>query len=154
MNKLKTAYHEAGHAIVAHFTGCPIESVSIIDDDESLGRCITPLPEGFQPDDQEDGSMEVLESHLAVCLAGAAAREILTGETVELMGNDLDGAIKLMGSLGGNSEQMNAAADEAQRRAKSILEREWAAVEALVGALLERGELDGEQTVAVIEGVR
>ncbi len=154
MNKVETAYHEAGHAVVAHFTGLAFETVSIIEDDESWGRCRTPLPEGFQPDEQGEGSLEVLKNHLAVRFAGAAAQEIFTGGFVEVEGNDLNGALHLVGSLAGNTDQMNAELEEARQRAKGILHREWASVEALAARLLEQGELDGEQAVAVIEGVR
>lgn len=148
MSKVETAYHEAGHAVVAYYMGLAIESVSIVEDEESRGRVHSPLPEGFQPDEQREGNIEVLESHLAVCLAGATAQELFTGEFVELEGNDLYGATRLMGSLG------DTASDEAEQRAKDILRTEWTTVEALAARLLEQGELNSEQAVAVIEGVR
>lgn len=155
MSKPETAYHEAGHAVVAHAQGLGFESVSIVEDEDSLGRCHVTLPEGFQPDERREGSVEILEAHLAVCLAGALAQELFTGESVELAANDLSGALKLVGSLGASSEQMNARIEEAEQRARGILHRGWPAVEALAARLLEQEELDSERTAAVIrEGLR
>ncbi len=88
-----------------------------------------------------------------VCLAGAAAQEVLAGdgEPVELAGNDLSGATLLLGSLGGSSDQMRAAADDAEERAEGILRREWAAVEAVAARLVERDGLDGDEVARIIE---
>jgi Peptidase family M41 len=149
MSKVQTAYHEAGHAVVAYFMGLTIEGVSIVEEDEeSRGLCFTPLPEGFQPDEQREGTVEILESHLAACLAGAVAQEMYTGETVQLEGNDLDGATHLMVSLD------YTCSDEVEQRAKDILRREWAAVEELAARLLEQGEINSEQAIAAMERVR
>ena len=115
-----------------------------------MGRCLTPLPKGFQPDEQEEESTDLIDSQLAVCIAGAVAQQMWIGRPVELNGNDLSGATKLISSLGGTPEQMSAIADAAQERAETILRREWSGVEALAADLLERGELTGEQAVATI----
>jgi cell division protease FtsH len=147
----ETAYHEAGHAVVAHRLGITMESASIVEHEDSWGPIHSPLPEGFQPDEQAEGSIEVLKKHLAVCLAGATAQEVLANKPVELTGNDLSGATTLLGALGGDTGQMSGAADEAWERARRILRRERAAVEAVAAALMERNELQGEAVARIIE---
>lgn len=98
-DRVKLAYHEAGHAVVAHFLGLVCTSVSIVADEESARRCHVPLPEGFQPDEQREGSTEVLEAHLAVTVAGALAVELFNGEPMDLEGQDFDSASILAASL-------------------------------------------------------
>jgi len=146
-----TAYHEAGHAVVAHALGLRVETVSVLEDEESLGRASIPLPEGFQPDDQGEGSVDLMERQLTATLAGAAAQRMFTGEDADLGGNDERGALSLLMSLGETSEEMSAVADAADGRAEAILREEWVAVEALAERLLEAGELTGYQAIASIE---
>ena len=94
--------------MVTHFLDLPFESVSIGEDEESLGRCFNPLPEGFEPDEHSEGSAEPIEKHLAACMAGAAAQEIFTGEFVNLRGNNISAALHLVQSTAGTFEQMEA----------------------------------------------
>ena len=52
-NKELAAYHEAGHAVVAHALGVEVESVSIVHYEGSMGHTTTPLPENADSSDEE-----------------------------------------------------------------------------------------------------
>jgi cell division protease FtsH len=74
--KRLTAYHEAGHAIVAHFSPAsdPIHKATIIPRGRALGMVMR-LPEG----DRISVSREKLETDIAVAMGGRVAEELVFG---------------------------------------------------------------------------
>ena len=74
--KRLTAYHEAGHALVAYFTPSsdPIHKATIIPRGRALGMVMR-LPEG----DRISVSREKLEGDLAVAMGGRVAEELIFG---------------------------------------------------------------------------
>lgn len=150
MDKQSTAYHEAGHAVVAHVLGLDIEKVTIIGDEESAGQCIAPLPENFMPYDDED--YELMEKHLMTNMGGAAADELRKGERPSLIGNDRDGAFDLVSRLaGGNEDEQLEISEQAHQKAKRILGSKWGAVESLAETLIRCEELNGDQAVEAMQ---
>ena len=142
------AYHEAGHAVAAHVLGIEVKSVSIVEEEGTLGRSISPLPRDFDPYAQ--GAEEVMRSHLVVGVAGAASEELLTGKLLSIKGKDLEGATKLLMSLAAVGAQTQEDGEWARKKAKSTLRYNWESVRALAEALLEHRELDREQIRAVL----
>jgi ATP-dependent Zn protease len=143
------AYHEAGHAVVAHALGVEVEGVSIMQDQGSLGHTTTPLPENVDSSHEEANAD--LEKHLITGVAGAASEELLTEELSELPGKDLVGVAKLLMGLEDAGAPVQADSAEALDEAKSILRDNWGSVRALAEALLEHEELDREGVLAVLE---
>jgi len=139
---VRIAYHEAGHTVVARSLGIEVEGVSIVEDEDSHGRSLSPLREGFDYYGDEDAD-EHLEDHLLVCLAGAVAEEKLTGKRPELEGNDRQGAgdILIRIAPGTNGAKMEESID----RARDILSENWSNVTTLAEALLEHGKLSAGQ---------
>ncbi len=91
-----TAYHEAGHAIVAHImpNAHPVNKVSII----SRGRAggfTWQLPE----EDRHLNSVADFKDDLAVMLGGRMAEEIIFGEITTGASNDLQKATQLSRSM-------------------------------------------------------
>jgi cell division protease FtsH len=84
--KEMTAYHEAGHALVAHAIpeAYPVHKVTIIARGGSLGLTSF-LPE----DDQRLISESAFKAQLAVALGGRSAEEIVYGEINTGAGQDL-----------------------------------------------------------------
>jgi cell division protease FtsH len=90
--KRNTAYHEAGHALVAKLTPGtdPIHKVSIIPRGRALG-----VTQQLPIDDRYTYSKEYLEKTLDVLLGGRAAEEIALHHMTTGAGNDLERATEL-----------------------------------------------------------
>src|SRR5256885_7707371 len=87
--KKNTAYHEAGHALVAAMTpgADPVHKVTIIPRGMALGLTMQ-LPE----DDKHTYTREYLEAMLAVLMGGRSAEEIFLGHITTGAGNDIERA--------------------------------------------------------------
>ncbi len=87
--KRNTAYHEAGHALVAATTpgADPVHKVTIIPRGMALGLTMQ-LPE----DDKHTYTREYLEAMLAVLMGGRSAEEIFLGHITTGAGNDIERA--------------------------------------------------------------
>ncbi len=75
--KLKTAYHEAGHALLAYFlpTQDPVRQISIIPSGRALGYTLNPSEE-----DKYSVYKNELKETISMLLAGRAAEEIVFGD--------------------------------------------------------------------------
>ncbi|CCF84185.1 hypothetical protein NITHO_3180004 [Nitrolancea hollandica Lb] len=134
-----TAYHEAGHAIVALLLGFSVESAGI---DLNGGYCIWNETLYVSED-------RFPESWAAVNLAGSIAREIATGEpdSGQLTQDEL--AVR---SLSVGPEGLEELLGQARSRAEEILQNSWPLVQVLARALLKYRRLQGEQIQDIIMG--
>jgi cell division protease FtsH len=85
-SKLATAYHEAGHVLVAKLVpGCdPVHKVSIIPRGRALGVTVQ-----IPTEDIYCYTKEMLDGHLKVLMGGRAAEELIFSTTTTGAGNDL-----------------------------------------------------------------
>ncbi len=86
VEKRKTAIHEAGHALAAHYTegNDPVHKITIIPRGRSLGlTAVLPEVEKF------NHTKSQLKAKLVYGLGGLAAEEVLVGEFSTGVGNDL-----------------------------------------------------------------
>ena len=90
--KKNTAYHEAGHALVAKLTPGtdPIHKVSIIPRGRALG-----LTQQLPIDDRYTYSKEYLEKALNILMGGRAAEELVLHHMTTGAGNDIERATEL-----------------------------------------------------------
>jgi cell division protease FtsH len=90
--KRNTAYHEAGHALVAAKTPCadPLHKVTIIPRGMALGVTMQ-LP----IDDKHTYTKEFLEAQLSVLMGGRAAEEIFLNHLTTGAGNDIERATEI-----------------------------------------------------------
>ena len=90
--KLTIAYHEAGHAIVGHYTphSDPVHKVTIIPRGGSLGSTWQ-LP----TEDRFLKSKKEMLDDIAVLLSGRAAEEITSGDVTTGASNDIERATKI-----------------------------------------------------------
>ena len=99
--KKNTAYHEAGHAIVAHVlpTMDPVQQISIIPSGKALGYTLNPPKE-----DKYSVYKNELKEKISMLLAGRAAEEIIFGDVSGGASNDIqratDIAKKMVTQLG------------------------------------------------------
>jgi cell division protease FtsH len=90
--KKNTAYHEAGHALVAALLpfADPVHKVTIIPRGMALGVTMQ-LP----IDDKHSYNKEYLETQLAILMAGRIAEELFMGHITTGAGNDIERATDL-----------------------------------------------------------
>ncbi|MBQ7172065.1 MAG: AAA family ATPase, partial [Clostridia bacterium] len=90
--KRKTAYHEAGHAIVAHKlpTQDPVQLISIVPSGRALGYTLTPPAE-----DKYSEYRRSLSEQIAMLLGGRAAEAIVFDDVSAGASNDIQRATQL-----------------------------------------------------------
>ena len=97
--RILTAYHEAGHAVIAIVVGRAVNKVSIIPGGNRLGAC--KMSKG-----RKKASQDALEADLLILLAGLAAEGRKSGRyNMGGAAQDLKNAEKLALSRAGNSRQ-------------------------------------------------
>ena len=133
-----TAYHEAGHAVVALALGRPVQHVTIHPDREHLGLCQFGKGATRPTDDW-------LEREILIALGGLAAEARHTGNYAwEEAGKDRRYVRALCVQRAGERQ-----AERLERRllakAEHLLARSglWKAVELIAGELLKRGAISG-----------
>jgi cell division protease FtsH len=171
--KRLTAYHEAGHAVVATLTAGsdPVHQATIIPRAQSLGH-VMQLPEK----EWKAVPMSRLLANLDVLVAGRMAEELTfgAGEITTGAASDIEQATKtatamvtiygMSGKVGlrrvqqterGYGEIAESEIDrliaEACERARRLLADRSAALEAVAAALLERETLTGPEIVSLVE---
>jgi ATP-dependent Zn protease len=134
-----TAYHEAGHAVVALALGRPVQRVTIVADREHLGTCAF-RKAVFRP------SEDWLEREALIALAGLAAEARFTGVY------ELDGAARDRRYVLELAQRRTGDARKAERLERRLLaktehllaqEEIWRAVTRLAAELLRAGTVSG-----------
>jgi cell division protease FtsH len=90
--KRTTAYHEAGHTLVARLLpgSDPVHKVTIIPRGPALG-----VTQQLPAEDRLSYSKEWAENRIAICLGGRIAEEIIFGQMTTGAGNDIEKATDL-----------------------------------------------------------
>jgi ATP-dependent Zn protease len=133
-----TAYHEAGHAVVALALGRPVHRVSVLPNQDRLGQC--EFRKGvFRPSD------DWLEQEVLISLAGLAAEARHTGDyDRDAAGRDLRYVHRLAVQRVGERS-----VERFERRMLAKVEHllagdgHWRAVELIAAELLAHGVISG-----------
>ena len=89
--KKKTAYHEAGHAVIAYKLDLdPVQQISIIPSGRALGYTLNPPKE-----DKYSEYKSELKKEISMLLGGRAAEEIIYGDVTGGASNDIERATKI-----------------------------------------------------------
>jgi ATP-dependent metalloprotease len=172
-----TAYHEAGHALVAIRTkgAEPIHKATIMPRGRALGM-VMQLPEG----DQTSMSRQQMLARLDVCMGGRVAEELIFGEDNVTSGasSDIHQATKLARAMVMKfglshkvgiqfiddrqhlspaqhdeiDNEVKRLLQEAYQRAKNVLDNNSKELHLLASGLLEYESLSGEEVVHLIDG--
>jgi len=144
-----TAYHEAGHAVIAHLGGQRVTGLELSEDGELAGACTSVR---LQPVHPSTASLEVVEQHTRCLLAGMVA-EVLVGERKgwDEACADLDLAVRLAMRQVGDCELVLPYLEAARAQVEDELRTHWETVEAVAEELLTAGFLDGPTTRAILD---
>jgi cell division protease FtsH len=171
------AYHEAGHALMAHLMGdmIPAQKVTIVARGQALGYTLN-----MPAEDRYLHTREEFVDLMKIFLAGRAAEQVVFGRITNGAANDLervtDIARRMVFEFGMSevapsrtmradnyalSEETKRLRDSEQARltdhayadAQRLLEKHRAALDRLAEGLLERETLDREEILALLEDV-
>src|SRR5207302_9592341 len=82
LERLATAYHEAGHAVVTVYLGHALRYVTIIPEGDTSGHALCPFPKGFnleQLDLLDRRTLNRAQDNIVILMAGGAAEARLRG---------------------------------------------------------------------------
>lgn len=146
----RTAYHEAGHFIVAHALGMKPRRVTIARRGESLGR--VHCAPGYATDGSSaEGDDERMEHDAIYSLAGyLAEKRFSESADVEMARHDLEHAGELAERLSGSAAEVERRYNALMARAAEAVEKNWPQIEKVAGALLERRTLSRKDVLALL----
>ena len=151
----KTAYHEAGHAVMARELRIRILRVTIVPAEDYDGLMVPGTQgRGFRPDiDVTTRTAERVEREIMVRFAGPWAASLYSGKKPRLEGPDFETSADLALYVASSEEGTNAYLEWLWIRTRDFLKHRpfvWSAVEALAKALLEQGTIGGRKAGAII----
>jgi len=134
-----TAYHEAGHAVMALLMGRSVQKVSIIPSQNRLGACTIQKGRAKQVRDK-------LEAEVLILLAGMAAEGRKSGRyNLQGASQDLRKVEKLALSRSGNAKQASKYIHRMLDKTQHLLSKPstWKAVKVIAEELIERESISG-----------
>lgn len=156
----KTAYHEAGHAVISFFQKKRFQTVSIIPIEDSLGRVSNYKEDAKKFIDQLENELFTLrirkqiEDRIMILFAGNIAEKLAAGRyNMVGSGSDYHQAFDLLFHISGSTEEGNAYAKWLFIRTKNHLSVShiWPIVEALARELLEKQEIGYKTARRIIQ---
>ncbi|MGJ8657733.1 MAG: cell division protein FtsH [Akkermansiaceae bacterium] len=139
--RIHTAYHEAGHAVLAIITGRTVNKVTIIPGGNKLGVC--KMSKG-----RKKASPDALEAELLILLAGLAAEGRKSGRyNMQGAAQDLRDAEKLALLRAGNPKQATKVLKRALDKVHHHFDQpvNWIATKSIAQALLESDSISGRE---------
>ena len=137
-----TAYHEAGHAVMALALGRPVHRVSVLPNAVRLGQC--EFRKGVQrPSD------DWIETEILISLAGLAAEARQTGRyAYDGAGRDLK-YVRKLALIRASERSVERLERRMLAKTENILadEQHWRAVELIAAELLKCGQISGRAAI-------
>ena len=134
----RTAYHEAGHAVVALALGRPVHKVSVLPNTERLGAC------EFRKSVQRP-SEDWVETEILISLAGMVAEARLTG-SYDTGGADRDlRYVRKLTLMRASDRTVDRLEKRMLAKTENLLgdDELWQAVESIAKELLIHGQISG-----------
>jgi ATP-dependent Zn protease len=133
-----TAYHEAGHAVVALALDRPVHKVTILPKAQRLGAC--EFRKGVQrPSD------DWIETSILIALAGMVAEARVTGRYCPLGASQDLKVVRKLAALRASERAIDRLERRMLAKTENLLGDEalWQAVELIANELLEHGQISG-----------
>lgn len=150
--RVQTAYHEAGHAVVAFELRRGVTVVTIVPSDENMGHIQESKQPSSRPDINSDAATGYrIEREIQILLAGEIAAAKLCGREPEMGEHgsveDYKLAAKFAFRVGGDEEETTAYLTWLFIRTRNMVknDRVWFPITKLAGVLLERKEMSGRE---------
>jgi hypothetical protein len=142
-----TAFHEAGHAVMAELCGRLLTEVEIVGDREHTGMVHSLA---FPPDPADvtaaETETEEVERRLKIILAGTVAEAMVSGrQGWDEASEDLDAAVRLGMRLVDDCEDVLPLLSDIGAAVERDLQAHWQAVDMLARELLVRKTLTGSE---------
>jgi len=154
-----TAYHEAGHAVVAVVQGLTNISVTIKPGEDSLGECIHPGVFGYEYGGKRERK-RIVREYIIVSYAGFQAEINFNREAEQWRSQgDENNALNLSREFSSVlPKQISSVGDEAhmkflgklQREARKLVRQHWRSVSAVARELLKTKTLSGDQIKEIL----
>jgi hypothetical protein len=151
----EVAHHEAGHMVIGHRLGLELASVDVLPDHEGgNGHTVFNTPKWFRPSAIRAGGpigerdRDLIEAVVKTFLAGSVAEARVSGfRNWAAAGFDLDAVAREWLGLLVPPDQLEARLETLNAEAEALVAapENWAAIERLAQALLERQRLTGEE---------
>jgi hypothetical protein len=150
--ELLTAYHEAGHAVVAELHGEHISRVEIVGDEERSGSTETlRFPADPAEGVAEQTTLAEVENRLRSVLSGTVAEAMISGrEDWDEGSEDLDEAVRLAMKLVDDCEDVLPLLADIRIDLEAVLAERWYLVERLAEELMRRKTLSGAEVRRII----
>jgi ATP-dependent Zn protease len=149
-----TAYHEAGHAVIAWRLGAHPRSVTIVPKGEVQGETVqeSPFIEADFVFDGSDHARNRVERAIIICLAGPMAQRRFAPRSWRRWhgGPDYVVAFDLALRVNGSPAAAKVHMKWLEMRAQALLESVWSYVEAIASELLKRGTLSAEEIRSIL----
>lgn len=152
-------YHEAGHFLVAYVLGVPVKSYTLSawetlkQKQKGLGGVTFDDIELLSQFEKGRISARILERYYTIWMAGIAAEKLVYSDS----SGGADDKNKLMGilkSLGFSQSTCEQKQRFSILQAKTLLENNWTAYEALVDTMRERATVEECENILIKQGVK
>lgn len=142
-----TAYHEAGHAVMAQLCGRRITEVEIVGDEDHTGSVRSLRFTGEHPSEHDPALPTApIERRLLCTAAGLVAESMVSGRRDWDEGSeDLDLAVGLAMKVVGDCERVIPFLGIVREHTEDLLQRNWQAVEALAETLVKQRRMTGDE---------
>jgi hypothetical protein len=150
-----TAFHEAGHAIVAWSLGVGVKGVSIVPDADSTGRChhARLFRKKYPELDDSLRAAVRMQKNVMIALAGLIAKGMYRARSVRHYHAHADHAtaVDIALHLTSSVEEAAALIKWLEIRTRNVLRLRWPMVERLAKELLSKDTLNGAELKRSLE---
>jgi len=151
---LETAYHEAGHAVVAWLLGLKFQNVTVKPNIDGTLGCLSKLnaPKWFRPEVEMTARTRVMaERRIVVFFAGRSAQEQFLGKQIRSgFESDYDAGVALAAYFCSDSDVADAYLNYCRTVSRAIVRRYWAEVATIATALAGNETLTFSQVAKLI----